>query len=320
MNKNLKSALLIMVIVAIGLMLAVSLTLVTTNFGFVRANPYECKYLERVCPLSGWLSERHARSFNIHKGHFIPSRWNQSLSKNVTISSVQAKAVVEAALSNLKIGTIASLRTSWIVPIEDEKGVIALIRVSKINAPTVEHAKNIVEESLKKGWKTGEPRLVRIVYRVPLFDSNNVLITHVKVDGRSGEIIRKPTTMLSITKDQAKAIVSNAIKEFKISEVKERNTLWIVSIEYKDKIVMVIPIEKLNAPNSEGAIKAVQESLRNGWSAGEPKEFQSIYNVPIIDAYNNTIGSVKVDGRTGDIIAGIHDTFLFKLGQCDYFA
>ena len=318
MNKNLKSALLI---IAIGLMLAVSLTLVTTNFGFVRANPYECKYLERVCPLSGWLSERHARLFNIHKGHFIPSRWNQSLSKNVTISSVQAKAVVEAALSNLKIGTIASLRTSWIVPIEDEKGVIALIRVSKINAPTVEHAKNIVEESLKKGWKTGEPRLVGIVYRVPLFDSNNALITHVKVNGRSGEIIRKPTTMLSITKDQAKAIVSNAIKEFKISEVvKERNTLWIVSIEYKDKIVMVIPIEKLNAPNSEDAIKAVQESLRNGWSAGEPKEFQSIYNVPIIDAYNNTIGSVKVDGRTGDIIAGIHDTFLFKLGQCNYFA
>ncbi|MEM3060826.1 MAG: PepSY domain-containing protein, partial [Candidatus Bathyarchaeia archaeon] len=170
---------------------------------------------------------------------------------------------------------------------------------------TAEKAKSIVEESLKKGWKAGEPRLMRTIYSVPLLDSNGATIGYVRVDGKSGEIIRRPTTMLAITSDQAKAIVSDAVMEFVIGGAKERGSLWMVSIKYKDKVVMVLLLGKLNTPTSEDAIKAVQESLRKGWSTGEPRQLRFIYNVPIIDANNNTIGTIKVDGRTGEIIIGI---------------
>jgi len=234
-----------------------------------------------------------------------PKFRNQSLSGNVTINSAQAKALVEAAIPSFRVGTITSSRTSWLVPIEDGKGVVTSIEVSKVSASTAEQAKVIVEESLKKGWKAGEPRLMRTIYSVPLLDSKDVTIGYVSVDGRSGEVMRKPSTILTVTSEQAKTIVNDAIKEFKVGEAKDGGSVWMVSIKYKDKVVMTVLLAKLNTPTSEDAVKAVQASLGKGWSAGEPKQLQLIYNVPIIDTNNNTVGAIKVDGRTGSITAGV---------------
>ena len=224
---------------------------------------------------------------------------------NVTISSAQAKAIVEASIPSFKIGTVTSLGTCWLVPIEDSKGVVTSIQVSRVSASTAEQAKSVVQGSLGTGWKAGEPRLIRTIYEVPLIDSKDATIAHVSVDGNRGEIIRKPSTILTVTSQQAKTTVSNAIKEFTVGEARDAGSTWMVNIKYKDKVVMTVVLGKLNTPTSENAVKAVQDSLKQGWSPGEPRQLQSIYNVPIIDINNNTIGNVRVDGRTGDIAAGL---------------
>ncbi|MEM3061625.1 MAG: hypothetical protein QW265_04370, partial [Candidatus Bathyarchaeia archaeon] len=64
-----------------------------------------------------------AKTSFMRKGFLGHPRWNQSRSENLTIDSAKAKAVVEAATSNLKVGAITSFNTNWIIPIEDEKGV-----------------------------------------------------------------------------------------------------------------------------------------------------------------------------------------------------
>ena len=224
---------------------------------------------------------------------------------NVTISSVQAKAAVEASIPSFRIGTVSSLRVGWLVPIEDGKGVVTSVQVSTVTASTAEQAKAVVQGSLSTGWKAGEPRLMRTIYEVPLLDSKGATIGHVSVDGKSGEIIRKPSTILTVTSQQAKTMVSNAIKEFTIGEAKDAGSTWMVSIKYKDKVVMTVLLGKLNTPTSEDAVKAVQDSLKKGWSAGEPKQLQFTYNVAIIDVNNNTIGSIRVDARTGSIATGV---------------
>jgi len=240
-----------------------------------------------------------------HFGMSWPKPRNQSWSGNVTIDSAKAKALVEASISSFRVGTITSSRTGWLVPIEDGKGVVTSIEVGKVSASTAEQAKAIVEESLKRGWKAGEPKLMRTIYNVPLLDSKDAAIGFVSVDGRSGEVMRRPSTILTVTSQQAKTIVNDAIKEFRVGEAKDGGSVWIVSIKYKDKVVMTVLLAKLNTPTSEDAVKAVQASLGKGWSAGEPKQLQLIYNVPIIDANNNTVGTINVDGRTGTITAGI---------------
>jgi len=258
----------------------------TGNLGAAVAQkraPYESTYLDRPLPRFG----------------------NQSWSGNITIDSAQAKALVEAAIPSFRVGTITSSRTGWLVPIEDGKGVVTSIEVSKVSASTAEQAKVIVEESLKKGWKAGEPKLMRTTYNVPLLDSKDATIGYVSVDGRSGEIMRKPSTILTVTSEQAKTIVSNAIKEFRVGEAKDRGSVWMVSIKYKDEVVMTVLLGKLNTPTSEDAVKAAQASLEKGWSAGEPRQLQFIYNVPIIDANNNSVGTIRVNGRTGGITAGV---------------
>jgi len=234
-----------------------------------------------------------------------PGIRNQSWSGNVTIDSAQAKALVEAAIPSFRVGTITSSRTGWLVPIEDGKGVVTSIEVSKVSASTAEEAKVIVEESLKKGWKAGEPKLMRTIYNVPLLDSKGATISNVSVDGRSGEVLRRPSTILTVTSVQAKTIVSDAIKEFKVGEARDGGSVWMVSIKYKDQVVMTVLLGKLNTPTSEDAVKAVQSSLGKGWSAGAPKQLQFDYNVPIIDTNNNTIGTIRVDGRTGTITTGV---------------
>jgi hypothetical protein len=224
---------------------------------------------------------------------------------NVTIDSAQAKATVEASISSFKIGTVTSLRTGWLVPIEDGKGVVTSIQVSMVSASTAEQAKAVVQGSLGAGWKAGEPRLMRTVYEVPLLDSKGVTIGHVSVDGRSGEVIRKPSTILTVTNQQAKAMVSDAVKEFTVGEARDAGSTWMVTVKYKDKAIMTVLLGKLNTPTAEDAVKAVQDSLKKGWSPGEPTQLQSIYNIPIIDSNNNTIGNIRVDGRTGDISIGV---------------
>jgi len=251
------------------------------------------------------IAQNRAPYDSTHFDRSSPKFRNQSWSGNVTIDSAQAKALVEAAIPSFRAGTITSSRTGWLVPIEDGKGVVASVEVSKVSASTAEEAKVIVEESLKKGWKAGEPRLMRTIYNVPLLDSKGATIGEVSVDGRSGEVMRKPSTILTVTSEQAKTIVNDAIKQFKVGEAKDGGSAWMVNIKYKDQVVMTVLLGKLNTPTSEDAVKAVQASLGKGWSAGEPKQLQFTYNVPIVDTNNNTVGAIRVDGRTGSITAGV---------------
>lgn len=298
MNLSNKGTRSLIVFIIVCLILSISL-LNVINLGLTSTIP------SKEGSSFSWSNKRFIERtsvFPIKKNFFKHPYWNKTLPENVSIDSKQAKAIVESIIPTLKVGTIVSFKENWIVSIEDEKGIIAFIRVSKINIHTTEQAKSIVEESLKMGWKVGEPKLVRAIYRIPLLDSNNVPITYVRVNGKTGEIIRVPAIAPAITKEQAKSIVNNAIKEFKIGEIKEKNNSWIVSIEYNKTVIMVIPIGKLNVLSSKDAFEIVQESLKNGWSAGEPIKLKLVYDVPIIDAYNNTIGSVKVDCRTGKII------------------
>jgi len=109
---------------------------------------------------------------------------------------------------------------------------------------------------------------------------------------------------VTVTTEQAKTMISNALKEFTVGNVTDRGSVWVVSIKYKDKAVTDVPLGKLNTPTSQDAVKAVQDSMGKGWSTGEPKQHGFIYNVPIIDANGNTISNVRVDGRTGNIAAG----------------
>jgi hypothetical protein len=97
--------------------------------------------------------------------------------------------------------------------------------------------------------------------------------------------------------------VNDAIKEFKVGDAKDAGNVWVVSVKYKDKVVMTILLAKLNTATSDDAVKSVQDSIGKGWKAGEPKLFQFIYNVPIIDSRGNAVGNIRVDGRSGDITA-----------------
>jgi len=285
MTANRKLALKVITVVAVVASVLVVAFAFTGNLGAAIAQkrtPYEIPYFDRP----------------------MPKFRNQSWSGNVTIDSAQAKALVEASILSFRVGTVTSLKTGWLVPIEDGKGVVTSIEVSKVSASTAEQAKIIVEESLKKGWKAGEPKLMRTVYDVPILDSKGTTIGYVRVDGRSGEIMRRPSTILTVTSEQAKTIVSNTISEFNVGEAKDGGSVWMVSIKYKDKVVMTVLLGKVNTPTSDDAVKAVQASLGKGWSAGEPKQLQHIYSVPIIDSNGNTVGTIRVDGRTGSIDAG----------------
>ncbi|MCL4435208.1 MAG: hypothetical protein M1503_07555 [Thaumarchaeota archaeon] len=237
-------------------------------------------------------------------GNYRFSQWGQGMSGNVTITSVQAKSTVEADIPNLKVGTPTSFRLSWIVPIEDGKGIVTMIRVSHVTANTTEQAATVVSNSLAKGWTAGTPKLVRTLYYVPLIDSSNKTISYVRVDGRSGSIVMLTSSSptLTVTSAQAKTIVSNAIKNFTVGDVKERVGSWIVSIKDGDKTVMTVILGKINTPKSEDAVNAVKNSLEKGWTAGEPKQHRSVYNVPIIDSNGDTISIIRVNGRTGDIL------------------
>jgi len=243
-------------------------------------------------------------ALHMQRGFNAPSHWGWGSSGNVTMDSAQAKALVEADMPSFKTGTITALRNGWLVPIEDANGVVTSIQVTTVSAPTAEQAKGVVEDSMNKGWKAGEPQLVRTIYNIPLLDSNNATIGYVRADGVSGEIIRAPSTILTVTSDQAKTLVDNAIGEFKAGDAEDRGNLWTVSIKYKDGVVMTVVLGKLNTPTSADAVKAVQESLGKGWSAGEPRQLRLTYNVPIIDSNGNAIGSIMVDGRNGNITAG----------------
>ncbi|MEM2530577.1 MAG: hypothetical protein QXL32_05605, partial [Candidatus Bathyarchaeia archaeon] len=106
----------------------------------------------------------------------------------------------------------------------------------------------------------------------------------------------------TVTGEQAKAIANDSIKEFKVGEAKERGGSWVVRIEYRGKAVMAVVLGKLNTPTAEAAIKAVQDSMARGWSAGDPKQLRSAYSVPILDANGNRIGNIRIDGRTGEVM------------------
>jgi hypothetical protein len=251
---------------------------------------------------------------NAYEGRYFDKPWPMpNSSGNVTIDSAQAKATVEASIPSFALGTPILRGTNWLVPIEDEKGAVTSIQVTTVTASTAEQAKSIVGESLEKGWKAGEPTLMKTIYNVPLVDSNDATIAYVMVDGSSGEILSRPSTpptvttesiTLTVTSEQAKTIVSDAVKAFQVGEANDSGSVWIVSIKYSDMVVMTVLLGKVNTPTSGDAVKAVQDSMGKGWSAGEPKQIGFAYNVPIVDANGNAVGNVRVDGRTGEMTPG----------------
>ena len=109
---------------------------------------------------------------------------------------------------------------------------------------------------------------------------------------------------VTVTSEQAKTTVSDAVTALQIGEIKDGGSVWMVTIKYNDKVVMTVVLGKLNTPTSGDALKAVQDSIGKGWSAGEPTQHGFTYNVPIMDANGNPIGNIRLDGRTGDIAAG----------------
>jgi len=247
---------------------------------------------------------RRGMWLSMNRNSSAPGQWNQSWSGNVTINAAQAKAVVSADIQNFTVGTPVPLRAGWVVPIENGKGVVTSIRVTnKTGASAADQAKSIVEDSLSKGWQAGEPRLMRIIYRVPLLNSNSTIVGFVRVDGRNGEIITRPSITVTITSDQAKIIVSNALSSFTVGDARDRGSMWVVNVTYNGTTVMNVPLGKVNTPTSADAVKAVQNSMTQGWSAGEPKQLGYIYNVPIIDSNNNILGYIVVNGSTGHITA-----------------
>jgi hypothetical protein len=255
-----------------------------------------------ISPMNIWSQMLTlGRNFLTHGNYMFPHR-GQNMSGNVIINSTQAKSVVEADIPNLKGGTPTSFQLNWIIPIEDEQGIVTMLRVGNINANTSDQAQNIVTTSLAKGWTTGAPKLVKTVYYVPLLDSNGKPMSYMRVDGQSGNIILTSSPTPAVTSAQAKTTVSNAIKNFTIGDVKERVGAWTVTIHYSNKTVMTIILGKINTPTSEDAVNTVKSSLENGWTPGEPKQQRSIFTVPILDTNSNIIGSIRVNGRTGDIV------------------
>ncbi len=299
MNRKIETLTVVVIIAAIiGSALAVSVTFTTaTNPGSGQA-----------CSDRSWSMFNQARRgmfLHMHGNFSAGTQWNQSLSGNVTINSAQAKTVVSADIQNFTVDTPVPLRAGWIVPIEDGKGVVTSIRVSnQTGASTADQAKSIVEGSLGKGWQAGTPRLMRVIYSVPLLNSNNTVVGHVRVDGRNGKIITRPSITLTITSDQAKTIVSDALNSFMVGGAKDRGSMWVVNVTYNGTAVMNVPLGKINTPTSADAVKAVQNSMTQGWNTGEPKQLGYIYNVPLMDANGNVIGYATVNGSTGHITAG----------------
>lgn len=109
---------------------------------------------------------------------------------------------------------------------------------------------------------------------------------------------------VTTTSAQAQAVVTAAIPSFTIGGAKDSGNLWMVNVTYNSTVVMNVPVGKVNTPMSGDALNAVQASQGKGWTAGTPKQFAFMYNVPIVDSNGNTIASVRVDGRTGHIITG----------------
>ena len=297
-NNNLRISLLtVAIITVIGSALLASVMFTAT----ADATP------ERTTTLDGM---RAGGPFSMLRG-FVASHFrhgflgNQGLSGNVTITVEQAKTLVETSIVSFKTGTPISFVRGWNVPIEDGKGIVISIPVAKISASNSDQAKSIVDASLAKGWKTGDPKLVRTLFNVPLIDSSGTVIGNVNVNGVSGEIIRQQSKTLTVSSEQAKTIASNAIKDLKVGEVKTRGSIMAVGITYNGKVIMNIFLGKVNTPTSEAAIKTVQDSMAKGWSAGEPKQLRFIYFVPINDANGNLIGSIGVDARTGTIAVGL---------------
>ncbi len=297
MNVNRSTKLLV---VAIALII---LAVPTAGFAFAAVNTAPTRMTTDFTSKRGPGAEDWGNVLPLHRGFSPSTHWRPGPSGNVTIDANRAKTLVDASIPSLKVGTVTSFGTSWVVPIEDAKGVVTSIQVTKVSASTDQQAKSMVEISLKNGWKTGDPKLAGTTYNVPLLDSNNAAISYARVDGKNGEIMRRPSTVVTVTSDQAKTKVNDAIKEFKVGDANDRGNVWTVSIKYKDKVVMTVLLGKLNTPTSDAAVKAVQGSM-NSWKAGEPKQLQSNYNVPIIDANGNTVSNIRVDGRTGDITAG----------------
>lgn len=274
-----------------------------TQYNNNNNNPSMLPSVPNTPPMSGWnQNSPGGQGMFAHGNYSSPQRGPRMNGRvSININSTQAKSVVEADIPNLKVGAPTSLRAGWIVPVEDAKGVVTLIQVTTVSANTSDQAKNLVEQSLAKGWTAGDPKLMGVTYFVPLLDSNNTAVSYARVDGRSGAIITTPSLTPTVTSAQAKTIVNNAIKNFTVGAAKDAVSAWIVTIQYENKTVMTVILGKINTPTSNDAVTAVKDSLQKGWSAGNTTQTRLTYNVSIIDSNGNTIGNIIVNGRTGAI-------------------
>lgn len=117
MDVNRKIALLAMAIIAMmGSVLAANTMFTSAAYaGLMRMANHGDNYFD-----GSWSLFDRMRG-----GPSAPAYGNQNWSANVTIDALQAKALVDVAIHSLRVGTVTALRTGWLVPIEDGKGVVA---------------------------------------------------------------------------------------------------------------------------------------------------------------------------------------------------
>ena len=226
-------------------------------------------------------------------------------SSSLTIDASKAKTMVDNAIPSLKIGAVTASRGGWVVPLENDKGVVVSIVVTNISASSADKAGQLVQDSRAKGWRTGNPSLLRTVFSVPILDSDNSKIGVVNVDGVNGVIVTRPSTILSITSDRAKTMVNDIIKGFQVGDTRDRGTFWVVEVKYEGKLIIGVTLGKINTPTSGDSVNAVKASLGRGWVAGNPVRVGYTYNISILDANGNIVGGVRIDGRTGGVIYGM---------------
>jgi len=134
------------------------------------------------------FSQLGGMALPMHRNFSAPRHWNYSRSVNVTIDSAQAKAVVNAAIPSFSVGEAKDRGNMWAVNITSNGTVVMNVPLGKINTPTSSDAVKAVQDSIGKGWSTGEPTQMRFIYRVPIIDADGNVIGYTLVNGVTGHI------------------------------------------------------------------------------------------------------------------------------------
>ncbi len=177
MNRKITSlTVAVMIIAIIGSALAVSVTFTAAT----NARP------EKFGPMFSQL--RGGMALPTNRNFSAPRHWNYSRSVNVTIDSAQAKAVVNAAVPSFSVGEAKDRGNMWAVNIAYNGTVVMNVPLGKVNTPTSSDAVKAVQDSMGKGWSTGEPKQLRFIYNVPIIDASGNVIGYILVNGVTGHI------------------------------------------------------------------------------------------------------------------------------------